>query len=507
MRILKFNVFVVYCVFTIVTLKAIDNSPSPYGPIPNENQMRWQEMEFYAFIHFSTNTFTDQEWGYGDSEDANLFNPINLDTDQWASVCKKAGMKGIILTAKHHSGFCLWPSETTNYSVKNSPWKSGKGDILRELAKSCDKYGLKMGIYISPWDRNNAFYGIIDSTGFNPYVEKVFRTQIKECLTNYGEIFEIWFDGANGGDGYYGGSRTTRKIDRKSYYDWPHTYKMIRDLQPNCVIWNDNGDRADLRWVGTEEGFVGDTNWSLLYKSGNVPKKNLQFGVENGDAWVPGEVNTSIRPGWFYHKSEDNQVKSISKLMETYYKSIGRNGTFLLNLPIDRRGLIHENDVIALHKFAKKVKESFAVDLAKNAQFTCSSVRGGNEEYGAKNLNDQNLKTYWATDDSVNAAYVTIDFEVPQKMNSFLVQEFIQLGQRVKSFTLEAFVQGEWIQIKDNFVQNGNGMTTIGYKRIINFPMIQTDKLRFAILDSKACPLISNIEVFNTPEIVDSSLF
>jgi alpha-L-fucosidase len=214
--------------------------PKPYGPVPNDNQVRWQEMEYYAFIHFSTNTFTNQEWGYGAPEDAMLFNPTKLDCDQWARVCKDAGMKGIIITAKHHSGFCLWPTETTDYSVKNSPWKNGKGDIIGDLAKACRKYGLKLGIYISPWDRNNPSYGLLDPDGSAPYVKNVFRKQIEECLTNYGDIFEIWFDGANGGDGYYGGVNASRKIDNKTYYDWKNTYSMIRKLQPNIVTWNEH---------------------------------------------------------------------------------------------------------------------------------------------------------------------------------------------------------------------------------------------------------------------------
>ena len=494
--------FIAIIVSAISVSKAQENAPAPYGPVPTENQMRWQEMEFYAFIHFSTNTFTNQEWGYGAADDAGLFNPSGLDCDQWARVCKEAGMKGVILTAKHHSGFCLWPTETTEYSVKNSPWKDGKGDIVGDLAKACKKYGLKLGIYISPWDRNNASYGIVDANGSSPYVENIFRKQIEECLTRYGEIFEIWFDGANGGDGFYGGAKTVRRIDRKTYYDWPDTYKMIRSLQPNCVIWNDNGDRADLRWVGTEAGYVGETNWSLLYKTGDVPEKMLRYGVEDGDAWVPGEVNTSIRLGWFYHESEDSRVKTLPKLMETYYKSIGRNGTFLLNFPIDKRGLIHENDEKEVIAFAKAVKETFATDLAKKTKITASNVRGNNKKFGATNVTDGNKDTYWATDDSVKTASLTIDFDKPQTMNRFLVQEYIPLGQRVKSFTLEALVNGEWKQLKDQLVANGNGTTTIGYKRIICFPTIQASKLRFTVTDAKACPVISNIEVYNAPQIL-----
>jgi len=311
-------------------------APAPYGPVPSENQLRWQEMEYYAFIHFSLNTYTDQSWGYG-NEDVNLFNPTELDCRQWARICKEAGMKGIILTAKHHCGFCVWPSEYTEYSVKNSPWRDGKGDLVREMADACKEYGLKLGVYLSPWDRNHPEYG-------KPEYITYFRNQLTELLTNYGSIFEVWFDGANGGTGYYGGANENRKIDRTTYYDWSNTYKLIRKLQPDIVIWNDGGDRADLRWVGTEAGYVGETNWSLLNATGEVPFNMLHYGVENGDSWVPGEVNTSIRPEWFYHPSEDSKVKTLPKLMDTYYNSIGRNGTLLLNFPIMPNGLIHEND-------------------------------------------------------------------------------------------------------------------------------------------------------------------
>ncbi len=492
------------CFCMMSTIMAQTKAPDGVGPLPSENQMRWQEMEYYAFIHFSTNTFTNQEWGYGEADDAKLFNPTDLDCDQWAKVCKDAGMKGIIVTAKHHSGFCLWPTETTEYSVKNSPWKNGKGDIIGDLAKACRKYGLKLGIYISPWDRNNPAYGLLDPDGSAPYVKNVFRKQIEECLTKYGDVFEIWFDGANGGDGYYGGARNSRKIDRNTYYDWKNTYKMIRELQPKIVIWNDNGDRADLRWVGTEGGYVGATNWSLLNAKGDVPYDMLHHGVENGDSWVPGEVNTSIRPGWFYHEYEDSRVKTLPELLNIYYSSFGRNGTMLLNFPIDKSGRIHKTDEKAALELAKAVKEAFAVNLAEKKKVTASSVRGNAKEYGADKVLDGNKDTYWATDDNVKTASVVIDFGKPTTFNRFLVQEYIRLGQRVKSFKLEALVNGQWKELKDQMVTNGTGTTTIGYKRIIGFPTVQASQLRFTVTDSKASPLISNIEVYNAPRILDA---
>lgn len=476
-------------VLSVLLFSVSCNKPEPpaaFGPVPSENQMRWQEMEYYAFIHFSLNTYTDQSWGFGD-EDVSLFNPTELDTRQWTRICRDAGMKGIIVTAKHHCGFCLWPSEYTEYSVKNAPWKDGKGDVIRELADACKEYGLKLGIYLSPWDRNHADYG-------KPEYITYFRNQLTELLTNYGDIFEVWYDGANGGTGYYGGANENRRIDRTTYYDWKNTYKLVRELQPNIVIWNDGGDRADLRWVGTEGGWVGETNWSLLNATGDVPFEMLHYGVEDGDSWVPAEVNTSIRPEWFYHPGEDTKVKTLPQLMDTYYKSVGRNGTFLLNFPIMPNGLIHTNDEKAALDLAAAVKDAFAQNLVLNARAEASDTRGNSRKFGASNAIDEKKDTYWTTEDNVKTAALTIDFGNPVTFNRFLAQEYIRLGQRVKAFTVEAEVNGNWQELAK--------ATTIGYKRILRFPTVTATKLRFNITDSKACPVISNVGVYNAPQIL-----
>lgn len=461
-------------------------APEPFGPVPTENQMRWQEMKYYAFVHFSLNTYTDQSWGFG-NEDIGLFNPSKLDCRQWARICKEAGMKGIILTVKHHCGFCLWPSKYTEYSVKNAPWKNGHGDVVRELADACKEYGLKLGIYLSPWDRNSPDYG-------KPEYITYFRNQLTELLTNYGPIFEVWFDGANGGSGYYGGANETRTIDRTTYYDWQNTYQLIRKLQPDCVIWNDGGDRADLRWVGTEGGVVGETNWSLLNAKGEVEWNMLHHGLENGDSWVPAEVNTSIRPEWFYHPHEDSQVKTVPQLMDTYYNSEGRNGTLLLNFPIMPNGLIHPNDETAALGLARAVKEAFSVNLAANRKAAASNVRGNASAFGAGMAVDNSSSTYWATDDDVTTASLTIDLGKPTTFNRFLVQEYIRLGQRVKAFTVEALVDGTWKQVAK--------ATTIGYKRILRFPAIKATQVRFTITDSKSCPVIADIGIYNAPQML-----
>ncbi len=463
-------------------------SPSPCGPVPTENQLRWQKMEYYAFIHFSLNTYTDQSWGYG-NEDVGLFNPEKLDCRQWARICRDAGMKGIIITAKHHCGFCLWPSAYTEYSVKNAPWKNGKGDVIRELADACREYGLKLGIYLSPWDRNSPVYG-------KPEYIDYFRNQLTELLTSYGEIFEIWFDGANGGNGFYGGANETRKIDRTVYYDWQNTYRLARKLQPDIVIWNDGGDRGDLRWVGTEEGFVGETNWSLLDSTGEVSWEMLHSGLSTGNVWVPAEVNTSVRPEWFYHPAEDTKVKSIQQLLNVYYNSVGRNAAFLLNFPVMPDGLINENDEKAALGLAKAIRETFSENLARAASAEASDVRGNSEEYSADRAIDDNPDSYWAVNETVNTASLTLDFGRSVLFNRFLVQEFIPLGQRVESFSLEVFENGSWIEIAR--------ATTIGYKRILSFPAIRASRLRFNITAAKCSPLISNIGIYNAPLIPDT---
>jgi alpha-L-fucosidase len=313
------------------------------GPVlPSAEQVLYQEMEMVGFIHFTVNTFTDREWGFGD-EDPAIFNPAELDAEQWARVASDGGMKELILTAKHHDGFCLWPSAHTEHSVKNSPYKNGHGDIVREFVDACRKYGLKVGLYLSPWDRNHPDYG-------TPAYITYYRNQLRELLTGYGEINEIWFDGANGGTGWYGGANEERRIDRDTYYDWPGTIELVKSLQPGIKIFSDAG--PDIRWVGNEKGHAGETFWSTISNEnlviGASDPAYLNMGDPRGDRWIIGQCDVSIRPGWFYHPDEDSLVKTPEQLMDIYYRSVGRNGVLLLNLPPDRRGLIHETDAANL---------------------------------------------------------------------------------------------------------------------------------------------------------------
>ncbi|WP_347840493.1 alpha-L-fucosidase [uncultured Draconibacterium sp.] len=484
---MKNRVFILFILYILSSCGTVP-PPEPVLPIPSARQLAWHDLEYYAFVHFNMNTFSDMEWGFGD-ESPGLFNPTELDCRQWARVCKEAGMKGIILTAKHHDGFCLWPSAFTEHSVKNAPWKNGEGDVVKELAEACEEYGLKLGIYLSPWDRNHPDYG-------KPEYITYFRNQLKELLTNYGEVFEVWFDGANGGTGYYGGANEERRIDRETYYDWENTYKIVRELQPGACLFSDAG--PDVRWVGNEEGWAMPTNWAPIRRNefypGSPNYAQLRSGHEDGTHWVPAEVDVSIRPGWYYHQYEDHKVKTLPELLDIYYNSIGRNASLLINFPVDTRGLIHENDVQQILALKKAIDADFEKDLAAGKKVEASKVRGNSKKYQAKNVTDNDPDSYWASDDSVLNATLTIDFEKPTTFNRFLVQEDIRLGQRIKEFTVEAYINNKWIQI--------DAQTTIGRKRILRLPETTASKVRFSVVDAKACPVITNIGIYNAPKVV-----
>ena len=479
-----FFVFIVSIFFDSCSAKRVA-PPKPVIPVPTAAQLTWQRMEINAFIHFTVNTFTDKEWGYGD-ESEKVFNPSDLDTDHWIYVLRETGFKGAILTCKHHDGFCLWPSKYTEHSVKNSPYKNGKGDIVKEVSDACKKYGVKFGVYLSPWDRNRADYG-------KPSYITYYRNQLHELFENYGPVFEMWFDGANGGNGYYGGAREKRIIDGSTFYDWATTLKMVRSIQPDpqVLFFSDGG--PDIRWCGNERGFINKTNWNTissdtLYAGKKGIREILNTGSEDGKNWVPGEVDTSIRPGWFNHVSEDSLVKTPEQLFELYLTSVGRGSTLLLNIPPDRRGHFYEEDVKSLRGF-KAIRDSiFASNLALDAKVKASEERGNSSQYGAVNTVDGNPDTYWATDDGVISASIEINLKTNKIINYVLIQEYIQLGQRVKSFTVEAFENNSWKKIA--------GGTTIGYKRILRIDPVKTDKIKISITDSKACPVISTVKLF-----------
>jgi alpha-L-fucosidase len=460
--------------------------PSAVFPIPTQEQIDWQEKELFAFVHFTVNTFTDKEWGYGD-ESPNIFNPVEFNPDQWAKVLKEAGFKGAILTAKHHDGFCLWPSKFTEHSVRNSIWEGGNGDVVADFRDACNKYGLEFGIYLSPWDRNHAQYGSPD------YIE-YYQNQLNELINSYGPIFEIWFDGANGGDGYYGGAREMRKIDDQVYYKWNETFKIVKDFNPKTIIRGDaRNTLCDSRWCGNEKGYIGETNWNMvnpdtLLVLGVNRIKVLNTGDENGTVWMPAEVDVSIRPGWFYHEEEDSLVKTPDELFDIYLSSIGRGSPLLLNVAPDKRELIPDPDVQSLLQWKKKIDEVFASNLAPAAKVTVDSYRGKSNRFSAANLTDGDKETYWATDDEITSGSIELNFEKSQLIEYVLLQEYIKLGQRVKSFTIEVLQNGQWEQVAN--------ATTIGYKRIIRINPVETEKVKINITGAKACPVMSNIEVY-----------
>lgn len=480
---------VVACCLSCTSGKVLP--PEPILPVPEPKQVEWQQMETYAFIHFGLNTFNDREWGYGDT-DPKTFNPTNLDCEQWAQTLVKAGMKGVILTAKHHDGFCLWPFEGTDYSVKNSPWKNGQGNVVKELSEACKKYGLKFAVYLSPWDRHQANYGTPE---YLPY----FYAQLHDLLTNYGPVFEVWFDGANGGDGWYGGAKDIRTIDRKNYYNYPRIYEMLDSIQPQAIIFSDGG--PGCRWVGNEKGFAGATNWSFLRKGevhpGYDKSYELQYGHPDGNQWVPAECDVSIRPGWFYHPEEDDRVKSPDQLVDLYYRSVGHNATLLLNFPVDRRGLIHPVDSANAVRFHEMIQQQLKTNLVAGMIPKVSNERGG--DFVASALTDDNFDTYWATEDGVTTADIEFSFDTPTRMNRMMLQEYIPLGQRVKAFVVEYLDKDTWLPVKLN-----EETTTIGYKRLLRFETVETKGIRIRITDARGPLCLSNVGVYDAGNVSDS---
>lgn len=452
----------------------INAQPAPFGALPSANHLAWHELEYYAFVHFSMNTFTDIEWGLG-QEKTQSFNPTELDCRQWCRTFKNAGMKAVIITAKHHDGFCIWPSRYTDHSVKNSPWRNGKGDLLKELSEACREYGLKLGVYLSPWDRNHPLYG-------TPEYNQYFMQQLEEVLTGYGPIFEVWFDGANG-EGPNG---------KRQDYDWNGFINVVRKHQPGAVIFSDAGD---VRWVGNEQGFARETNWCTLnrkdYFPGTPRYSELTQGNKNGTDWAPAEVDVSIRPGWFYHPHEDNYVKSPEHLELIYYQSVGRNSNLLLNIPVDRRGLVHPKDSIALMGLKKRIDDTFQRNLALKQQAFASSTLNHSLAFDAANVTDGSRYTYWASTQENLTGSIEIKFDKPTRLNVISIGEYIPLGQRIESFALDVETSGGWRQV--------SGGTTIGNKRLLKFPAVQATSIRLRILSSMAPPTISELAAFYSP--------
>ncbi|MBQ8493226.1 MAG: alpha-L-fucosidase [Alistipes sp.] len=462
-----------------ITSCSVD-APQPMSVVPSQRQIEWHEIEQYAFVHFTINTFTDREWGYGD-ELPELFNPTDFDADALVEIVKTANLKGLILTAKHHDGFCLWPTKYTEHSIKNSPYKGGSGDIVGEVAEACRRHGIKFGIYLSPWDRNHAGYG------GDEYLD-YYRNQVRELLTNYGPLFEMWFDGANGGDGYYGGAYETRWVESGYlYYDWPQVIDIIRELSPDTIVWSSS--QPEARWCGNEKGIIDEYCWAMatpedMYPEGRDCMPVLIHGQEDGSCWAPAEADVSIRPGWFYHDYE--KPKTPEELFQIYLTSVGHGGTLLLNLAPDRRGRIPEEDVASLMAWREMVDNAFKYDLAAKATYTAYSSRG--RGFGVEGMRGDD-SDYWATKDGVTTGDVYLRWDTAISARYIVIEEYIALGQRVREYAVDVKRDNTWQQVAYG--------STIGYKRIIPLEEeIVTSEIRVRFIDSRGPLTIDRIAVY-----------
>ena len=463
--------------------------------VPGERQLTYEKMEFFCFIHFTVNTFTGSEWGDG-KEDVSIFNPTELDARQWVKTAKDAGMKGLILTCKHHDGFCLWPSKYTEHSVKNSPYKNGKGDIVREVSEACKEFGLKFGVYLSPWDRNNSSYG--KGKEYDDY----YVNQLTELLTEYGELYTIWLDGACG-EGANG------KIQK---YDWNRYYKVMRELQPNAVI---SISGPDVRWCGNEAGEVRESEWSVVAKDMTDPSITAELSQHEDNeefrdrpldetqsdlgsrerlknekelVWYSAETDVSIRPGWFYHEEEDDKVRSFENLKDIYLKSVGGNTTLLLNIPPMKNGKIHEKDIAILKRLGEFINDTFKNNLLKNALITTvpeHDCRGNSPDM----IRTDDYNTYFMNTEGDNKLLIEIKFDECKKLNYLVLKEAITFSQRVEKFNV--YFNDE----SGNKIKIFEG-TTIGYKRIIDLKGTKTDNLTIEIEDSRVAPVMSFVGVY-----------
>jgi alpha-L-fucosidase len=462
-------------------------APAPYGALPTERQLKWHETEVYGLVHFTPTTFENKEWGYGDANPA-IFNPKDFDADKIVAAFKSGGLKGLVLVTKHHDGFALWPTKTTSYNISQSPFRNGKGDMVREFEQACRKAGLKFGVYCSPWDRNNPLYGSFD------YV-KVYREQLRELYTQYGDLFMSWHDGANGGDGYYGGARTTKKIDRNTYYGWDTTWAITRKLQPMANLFSDIG--WDVRWVGNESGFAGETSWATFTPvpakgesktfPGNLDHTQNPFGTRAGNNWVPAECDVPLRPGWFWHPEQKGKTKTPEKLFDLYLKSVGRGAALDLGIAPDTRGLLDEEDVRSLEGFGKLVAGSFQTNLLSNAQIKSSDTRG--KDFPVKHLTDNNWNTYWASKYESSTPVIEASWNTAQTFDLIRLREYIPLGQRIESFEVDAMIDGSWKKI--------TASTSVGACRIIALDTpVTTTALRLRVTASPVAVTLSEIGVF-----------
>lgn len=478
--------------------RAIVAPPSPYGVLPSERQLRWHEMEMYCLIHYTPTTFQNKEWGFGDA-DPSLFNPSNFDANQIAEAAASAGFKGLISVAKHHDGFCLWPTSTTAYNISNSPWRDGNGDMVAEFSRAARDAGLEFGVYLSAWDRNDPRYGS------EAYTE-AYRAQLTELMTGYGPLFTSWHDGANGGDGYYGGKNETRKIDRTTYYEWEEkTWPIVREHQPMAMIFSDIG--PDMRWVGNERGFAAETSWATITPTGidggkpmpgSVDESNLPTGDRDGKFWIPAECDVPHRKGWFYHAEEGHLVKSPDELFEIYLKSVGRGANMNLGLAPMPEGHLHDNDVRSLRFFGEKLQRTFGTNYASGASVVASNVRGDDAAYAASNVLDSDRYSYYASDDDVLNPVLEVTLASAAEYDLLRFRENIKLGQRLDSVVVEYQDGDIWKRLAS--------ATSIGANRLIKLDEpVSHQRLRISLF-APVAPALSDIGLFKEAAVAYSLL-
>ncbi|PST83023.1 alpha-L-fucosidase [Pedobacter yulinensis] len=465
---------------------AQNNPPKPFGPVPSAAQLRWHEMEMYVLVHFTPTTFENKEWGYGDA-DPEIFNPKAFDADQIATAVRAGGFRGLISVAKHHDGFALWPTKTNNYNIKASPWRDGKGDMVMEFMRATRKAGMQFGVYCSAWDRNDPAYG-------TPAYVSHYREQLSELYTRYGELFTSWHDGANGGDGYYGGARETRKIDRATYYEWEKLWQTTRQLQPGAVIFSDIG--PDVRWVGNERGAAGETCWATFTPvgpdgskpaPGHVVETFLTSGQRDGKFWIPAECDVPHRKGWFYHADQDDQVKTPDQLFAIYLQSVGRGANLSLGIAPMPDGRLHAHDVASLRAFGEKLRKTFSTNLAAGATLLTAQSRPGNA-YRPENLLDGDRYSYWAPPDYVHNPVLEVALKGQKRFDLIRLRENIKLGQRLDSVKVEIQRDGGWKALAT--------ATSIGSTRLIKLKApVQAERLRLKLY-APVAPTLSDLALF-----------
>ncbi|MEI8074380.1 MAG: alpha-L-fucosidase [Bacteroidota bacterium] len=487
-----FGLFLISCA-SLSTLAQV--APKPYGVLPTERQLAWQEREMYVIMHFTPTTFQNKEWGFGDADPA-IFNPTNFVAKDIVAAVKAGGFKGITVVAKHHDGFALWPTQSTAYNISKSPFRNGKGDLVKEMKEATIQAGLGFGIYCSPWDRNNANYS-------KPaYINEVYYKQLEELYSNYGQLHTVFYDGANGGDGFYGGAKEKRSIDASTYYNYDKIWTIVRKMQPNAVIFSDIG--PDIRWVGNESGFAAETSWSTFTpispvkdkkpSPGFVEEKDLPRGTRNGEFWTPAECDVPLRPGWFYHPEQDGKTKTPAQLLEIYYQSVGRSAALDLGIAPMPSGQLHPDDIKNLREFGTILKNTFASNLAAGATISASNTRAKSSKFSANKLIDQDRYSYWATDDSVTHAELIFQLKNTASFNVVRLRENIKLGQRIEAVAVDAWIDNNWKEI--------GTATSIAGNRLIRLKnKITTNKVRLRIIQSPVCIALSDFGLFAEPNL------